>query len=137
MEEKQGDGFTFKDKDLGAQNEKPNHPGHTSTDSAGSKSTTTDKIGSEQRTSQLPEISFASFIISLSSSALYLLGDIPDSATNKTQRNLTLAKQTIDILGLLKEKTVGNLTREESQMLESLLYDLRMRYVDELKKDAH
>ena len=84
----------------------------------------------------MPEINFASFILSLSSSALFLLGDIPDPATNLTQRNLPLAKQTIDILGILNEKTVGNLVREESQLLESLLYDLRMRYVEELKKDA-
>ncbi|MBN2108372.1 MAG: DUF1844 domain-containing protein [Deltaproteobacteria bacterium] len=84
----------------------------------------------------LPEINFSSFIISLSSSALFHLGDIPDPATNQTQRNLPLAKQTIDILGLLKEKTVGNLARDESQLLETLLYDLRMRYVAELKKDA-
>ena len=137
MEEKQGEGFTFKDKDLSAQDDKINQAGQQPADSAGAKSASNDKKSSGQSAGQLPEINFASFIISLSSSALYLLGDIPDSETNKTQRNLTLAKQTIDILGLLKEKTVGNLTREESQMLESLLYDLRMRYVDELKKDAH
>ena len=137
MEEKQGEGFTIKDKDLSAQDEKINRAGQQTADSAGAKSASNDTKSSGQSASQLPDINFASFIISLSSSALYLLGDIPDSETNKTQRNLTLAKQTIDILGLLKEKTVGNLTREESQMLESLLYDLRMRYVDELKKDAH
>jgi hypothetical protein len=84
----------------------------------------------------LPEINFASFIISLSSSALFHFGEIPDPATNQRERNLPLAKQTIDILGLLKEKTSGNLDREEHQLLDSLLYDLRMRYVEQLKKDA-
>jgi hypothetical protein len=84
----------------------------------------------------LPTINFASFIISLSSSALLHFGEIPDPATSRTQANLPLAKQTIDILGLLKEKTAGNLDREESQLLESLLYDLRLRYVEHLKKNA-
>ena len=94
------------------------------------------KTGADTATSPLPEINFASFIISLSSSALFHFGEIPDPATNQKERNLPLAKQTIDILGLLKEKTAGNLDREENQLLESLLYDLRMRYVEQLKKDA-
>lgn len=84
----------------------------------------------------LPEINFASFIISLSSSALFHFGEIPDPATNQQVRNLPLAKQTIDILGLLQEKTRGNLDKEEKQLMESVLYDLRMRYVEQLKKDA-
>lgn len=84
----------------------------------------------------LPDISFASFIISLSSSALLHLGEIADPATNQKQRDLPLAKQTIDILGILKEKTVGNLDREESRLLESMLYDLRMRYIEHLSNDA-
>jgi len=136
MEEKKGDGFTFKDKESDAQDEKTNQTGDRARNSTGEQTKATDKKSAGQSSSQLPEINFASFILSLSSSALYLLGDIPDSTTNKTQRNLTLAKQTIDILGLLKDKTAGNLTREETQLLESLLCDLRMRYVDELKKDA-
>jgi len=94
------------------------------------------KTGADAATSPLPEINFASFIISLSSSALFHFGEIPDPTTNQKERNLPLAKQTIDILGLLKEKTAGNLDREENQLLESLLYDLRMRYVEQLKRDA-
>lgn len=84
----------------------------------------------------LPDTSFAAFIISLSSSALLHLGEIADPATNQKQRNLPLAKQTIDILGILKEKTAGNLERDENQLLESLLYDLRIRYIEYLNKDA-
>jgi len=64
---------------------------------------------------------------------LFHFGDIPDPITNKKQRNLPLAKQTIDILGILKTKTVGNLTKEESHLLDNLLYDLRLRYVNETK----
>jgi len=136
MEEKQGNGFTFKDKEPCGQDETMNKAGQKETDSAHSKNIFQDKMGAEQNAATLPEINFSSFIISLSSSTLFLLGDIPDPTTNQTQRNLPLAKQTIDILGLLKEKTIGNLARDETQLLESLLYDLRMRYVEELKKSA-
>jgi len=132
MEEKQGNGFTFKDKEAVVQDEQVNKAGHEDTAANGKKSASQDRMSAHD----LPEFNFASFIISLSSSALFHLGDIPDPATNQTQRNLPLAKQTIDILGLLKEKTVGNLERDETQLLENLLYDLRMRYVAELKKDA-
>jgi len=81
----------------------------------------------------LPEITFSSFILSLSSSALFHFGEIPDPITNKKQKNIELAKQTIDILGLLEKKTVNNLGKDEAVLLENLLYDLRMRYVNETK----
>ena len=62
-------------------------------------------------TSQLPEINFATFIFSLNSSVLVHLGMIEDPATGKKEKNLPIAKQTIDILGMLEEKTKGNLLR--------------------------
>lgn len=79
----------------------------------------------------LPEITFASFIISLSSSAFIHLGDMPDPATGEVKKNLSMAKQTIDLLGLLREKTRNNLLEEEEKLFDHLLYDLRMRYVKE------
>lgn len=81
----------------------------------------------------LPEITFSSFILSLSSSALFHFGEIPDPVTNKKEKNIELAKQTIDILGLLEKKTVNNLEKDEAVLLENLLYDLRMRYINETK----
>ncbi len=80
---------------------------------------------------QLPEINFATFIFSLNSSALMHLGVIEDPGTCKNVKNLPIAKQTIDILGMLKEKTQGNLTEDEANMLKHILYDLRMIYVKE------
>jgi len=77
----------------------------------------------------LPEIDFNSFIFSLSTSALIQLGEIEDPFTQKSGKNLPLAKQTIDLIGMLKEKTKGNLTSQEEKVMESILYDLRMRYV--------
>ncbi len=80
---------------------------------------------------QFPEINFATFIFSLNSSVLAHLGIIDDPASGKKVINLALAKQTIDILGMLEEKTRGNLTEEEKSMLKHILYDLRMIYVKE------
>ena len=80
---------------------------------------------------QLPEINFATFIFSLNSSVLVHLGVINDPASGKKVKNLALAKQTIDILGMLEEKTRGNLTEDEESMLKNILYDLRMLYVKE------
>jgi hypothetical protein len=77
----------------------------------------------------LPEIDFGTFVMSLATSVLVHLGEVAHPERTQSEKNLELAKQTIDILGMLREKTRGNLTEEESQMLENLLYDLRMKYV--------
>lgn len=79
----------------------------------------------------LPEITFSSFLISLGSSAFIHLGDIPDPATGEIDKALPLAKQTIDLLGLLREKTRNNLREDEEKLFDHLLYDLRLRYVKE------
>jgi len=79
----------------------------------------------------LPEISFPSFIFSLSSSAFVSLGAIPDPNTGKQEKNLALAKQTIDLLVMLREKTRNNLSQEEENLFDHLLYDLRMSYIRE------
>ncbi len=82
----------------------------------------------------LPEVNFSTFIFSLSSSALAHLGEIPDPMTGQRKVDLALARQTIDILGMLEEKTKGNLTSEEESLLKSVLYDLRLKFVK--KKEA-
>jgi hypothetical protein len=76
-------------------------------------------------------IDFYTFVLSLGSSALVHLGDTPHPETGEpVPANLPLAKQTIDLLVMLREKTKGNLTAEEEQFLEHLLTDLRLRYVE-------
>lgn len=77
----------------------------------------------------MPEVTFAALVMSLSTSTLYHLGEIPDPATGKTTKDLTLAKHSIDTLDLLRKKTKGNLNEEEKGLLENVLYDLRLRYV--------
>ena len=81
-----------------------------------------------------PEVSLATFVISLSSSALVHLGEIPEPETNQTRVDLPIAKQIIDTLGMLQEKTKGNLDQDEDRLLRSVLYDLRMRYVEKANK---
>jgi hypothetical protein len=81
-----------------------------------------------------PELNFSTFVFSLGTSAMYHFGDFPDPVTKKAERTLEAAKQTIDILAILKDKTKGNLSEDEERLLESLLYELRMRYVRETVK---
>ncbi|MBX3025660.1 DUF1844 domain-containing protein [bacterium] len=76
------------------------------------------------------ELSFATFVISLSTQALALLGEIPDPVQGRTAVDLEGARQFIDILGILQDKTRGNLDAREAALLEGALYDLRMKYVE-------
>jgi hypothetical protein len=84
----------------------------------------------------LPSIDFATFIVSLSHSALLHMGDAPHPETNKVETSLPMARQTIDLLGLLEEKTKGNLPGAEERLLTQVLFDLRMRFVEAQKKDS-
>jgi len=84
-------------------------------------------------TPPLPEPNFSSLIFSLSSTALFHLGDIPDPQTGEKKTDPALAKHTIDIIAMLQEKTTGNLTEEEQKFTESILADLRWRFVNASK----
>jgi hypothetical protein len=81
-----------------------------------------------------PPVDFHTFVLSLGSSALLHLGEIENPNDGVSQKDLPLAKHTIDILAMLEEKTKGNLTTAEEKLIESLLYDLRLRYVEATKK---
>jgi Domain of unknown function (DUF1844) len=78
----------------------------------------------------LPAVDFATFILSLSHSALLHLGDAPDPSDGTRTVDLPMARQTIDLLALLQDKTQGNLSGAEENMLTQALYDLRMRYIE-------
>ncbi len=84
-----------------------------------------------ERENYLPEVNFANFLLSLSTTVMYHFGDFPDPVTNKPVRNLQAAKHTIDTMGMLKTKTEGNLDETEKNLMEGLLFELRMRYVKE------
>ncbi len=79
-------------------------------------------------------IDFSTFVLSMSSSALVHMGLVEDPHTKKMQKNLGFARQNIDILEMLNEKTKGNLNPEEKRMMEEVLYELRLRFVEAAKQ---
>lgn len=94
------------------------------------------ETGSEEQAGQekTPPIDFSSFLLSLASAVLMHLGAVPDPLTRKQEVNLDLARQTIDVLNILEEKTKGNLTDQEEKIFANVLADLRIRYVNAIKK---
>ena len=78
---------------------------------------------------QMPEVTFTTFVLSLASSALVQLGEVPDPQTGETTSNILMAKHTIDVLNMLRKKTQGCLDEEEARLMEGMLYELRMKYV--------
>ncbi|MFW6066784.1 MAG: DUF1844 domain-containing protein [Myxococcota bacterium] len=81
-----------------------------------------------------PPLDFNTFVLSLSTSALMNMGEVPDPNTGETEHNLALARQTIDLIALLEDKTKGNLSGEEERLISQVLYDLRMRYLAAFEK---
>lgn len=77
----------------------------------------------------LPEVTFSTFVLSLASSALVQLGEVPDPETGSTGENPSLARHTIDVLTMLEDKTSNGLTPDEARLLQGMLYELRMKFV--------
>jgi hypothetical protein len=99
-----------------------------------SKAKTQDRVTTpDSSAGPLPEATFSSFVLSLSTQALLCLGEIPNPQDGKPHRDLPTAQHIIDILGVLKKKTEGNLEKSEEQLLEHSLFDLRMKYVEMMK----
>ena len=132
--------FTDDDKEAEAKNDETQT--HPSTDEEAPSQTASEKTqeseapqpsksDASEEQPQFPEINFPTFIVSLNASALLHLGAIEDPTTGQKTKNLPMAKQTIDILSMLEEKTAGNLNDEEKNLLKNILYDLRLMYVKE------
>lgn len=77
----------------------------------------------------MPEVTFSTFIMSLNTSALYHLGEIKDPQTGQTNVDFDLARHAIDTLVMLQQKTKGNLSRDEEEMLKNIVYDVKIRFV--------
>ncbi len=77
----------------------------------------------------LPEVTFATFILSLNTSALVHLGELPEPGKEEPVFDLNLARHAIDTIAMLKEKTKGNLTEDEQALIDNILFDLRMKFV--------
>jgi hypothetical protein len=137
MDEEQGErSFTVSDKRFSARRESEDRPSASSqADASAGQSTETSadapSQGSGQRTTAAEGINFASFLISLGTQAFMHLGDVPNPMTQQREKELPAAKQMIDLLGILEEKTKGNLAADEERLLQQLLLDLRLRYVRE------
>jgi hypothetical protein len=81
-----------------------------------------------------PEITFGTFVVGLSTQALVHLGEIPDPLSGQPSADLPAAQQLIDIIAILKEKTRGNLDHDEDTLLEAILFELRMKYVERARQ---
>lgn len=77
----------------------------------------------------LPEVTFSAFVMSLASSALVGLGEVPDPASGAFNRDMELARHNIDVLEILRQKTQGNLNHDEERMLASVICELRLKFV--------
>ena len=112
-------------------------PGFTIVDKRGQdEERGTEERAAREQASQrsLPSVDFSTFVISLGTSALYHMGMVPDPETgNAVKPNLPVARQTIDTVEMLQDKTRGNLTDEEATLIRNLLTELRMRYVEATK----
>ncbi len=146
-EEIEGKGFVVRDrrrfteegdsKEEAVPEEKPEQPEAETQKEAEAEAETPEETEAEAKEEieqpPLPEMNFSTFIFSLNTSALLHLGEVPDPATGKQQEDLTMAKQTIDLIAMLEEKTRGNLTTDEENLLKHILYDVRLRYVQKTK----
>jgi len=137
-EKQEGKGFTVQDRrrfspETGETRESA--PAAADTTAGETKESVADtQSGERSRQEPLPEINFSTFVISLSTQALMHLGEIADPLSGKVETDVTAAKQMIDILGMLREKTKSNLSSGEERLLEDILFDLRMKYVEAVKK---
>ncbi len=123
-------GFTIQDKRSAYQSEEEIKQGDTQ------KETEQAKQQAQQSASEQEgpfEIDFSTFVMSLTSSALYHLGDMPDPTTGQIEQNLPAVRQTIDILTMLQAKTKGNLDPQEDKLLGQLIYEVQMKYVSKTK----
>ena len=131
--EEEKKGFVVKDRRIFDESGKSREEEAVKTEPKEQKVPAPEEEGEEEARKEeyIPEINFANFVISLSTSALFHFGDFPDPATGKAEKNLIAAKQIIDTLSMLKNKTEGNLDANEKDLIEGVLFELQMRYVKE------
>jgi hypothetical protein len=84
----------------------------------------------QEEAEDLPAVDFSTFVLSLSHSVLVHMGDAPSPVHGRSEPNLPLARQTIDLIALLEQKTRGNLSGDEERILSQVLYDLKVRFIE-------
>lgn len=127
-------GFTVSDRRIfSAEGDSPKAPPAEPTGAAAPTAEAGSQVAADASAQHLPPVDFHTFVLSLGSSALLHLGELEHPDGREAQPDLPLAKHTIDIIAMLQEKTRGNLSPPEEKLIESLLYDLRLRYVEHTK----
>lgn len=132
-DEKKDSGFVIKDKRISADGDETSEE-ETVSPTHERKPETKQNAARQQESEEdinYPPINFSNFVLSLHTSALFHFGDIPDPTSGKAQKNFPAVKQTIDIIDMINEKTKGNLNEQESNLIQGVLYELKMRYVKE------
>ena len=126
----EGEGFVIKDK----RSSQISEDDATFQDEQEIKDQEKQTDSSKEKETEPFQVDFSTFIMSLTSSAFYHLGDMPDPSTGKKEVNLPAVQQTIDMLIMLREKTKGNLKEDEKKLLEQLVYELQVKYVSKTKE---
>ena len=126
----EGEGFVIKDK----RSSQISEDDATFQDEQETKDQEKQTDSSKEKETEPFQVDFSTFIMSLTSSAFYHLGDMPDPSTGKKEVNLPAVQQTIDMLTMLREKTKGNLKEDEKKLLEQLVYELQVKYVAKTKE---
>ena len=126
----EGEGFVIKDK----RSSQISEDDATFQDEQETKDQEKQTDSSKEKETEPFQVDFSTFIMSLTSSAFYHLGDMPDPSTGKKEVNLPAVQQTIDMLIMLREKTKGNLNEDEKKLLEQLVYELQVKYVAKTKE---
>lgn len=108
---------------------RPSSSQETPADSVESSTIETPHSGPARQTSGEQEIDFSGFLLSLATSAMAHLGELPDPTTGQKREDLKAAHQMIDIISMLKDKTKGNLETDEQRLIDDVLYELRMKYL--------
>ena len=126
----EGEGFVIKDK----RSSQISDDDATFLDEQETKDQEKQTDSSKKKETEPFQVDFSTFIMSLTSSAFYHLGDMPDPSSGKKEVNLPAVQQTIDMLIMLREKTKGNLKEYEKKLLEQLVYELQVKYVAKTKE---
>ena len=126
----EGEGFVIKDK----RSSQISEDDTTVLDDQETKGPEEQTDSSKEKETEPFQVDFSTFIMSLTSSAFYHLGDMPDPSTGKKEVNLPAVQQTIDMLIMLREKTKGNLKEDEGKLVEQLIYELQVKYVAKTKE---
>jgi Domain of unknown function (DUF1844) len=127
--DKQGSGFKVTDRRIFSDEAAQTEPSAATPESPAAATASV-----AEAEAPMPPVDFQTFVISLGSSALMHLGAIPHPETGKAEVDLAIAKHSIDVLLMLEKKTVGNLSPNEAGLLGSLLYDLRLKFVEAARK---